>query len=102
MSLRRASRKDSNHTEIVNHFKLNGFSVHDVKILKNCCDIYISKGGMTVAIEIKDGSKCPSQRKLSEGEIKFKEYWQGEYRLIESIHDADNLIEWFDKYNCST
>jgi len=51
----------------------------------------VSKGGVTVAIEIKDGSKPPSQRKLSSGESKFKSEWLGRWELVESIDDVIKL-----------
>ena len=51
----------------------------------------VSKGGVTVAIEIKDGSKPPSQRKLSLGEDKFRSEWLGRWELVESIDDVIKL-----------
>jgi hypothetical protein len=50
--------------------------------LKNCVDIIVSKAGRTIVVEIKDGKKPPSARKLSEGELKFRNMWQGEYKLV--------------------
>ncbi len=91
MSLRRAAKVDSNQSEIVKAFRGLGWSVLIISQLKNCCDIIVSKNGRTVAIEIKDGAKPPSQRKLTEGELKFKNQWQGEYSLIESVDDVINL-----------
>ena len=57
------------------------------------CDLFVSKNGRTVAVEVKDGSKPPSARKLSEGEIKFMESWQGEYALVETLEHVKNLTE---------
>lgn len=39
-------------------------------------------------VEIKDSSKPPSARKLSEGEQSFRDTWQGEWRLVESENDV--------------
>lgn len=88
MSFRRAAKVDDNQSEIVKAFRATGWTVLIISQLKNCCDIMISKNGRTVAIEIKDGAKPPSARKLSEGEQKFKDAWQGEYALVESIEDV--------------
>ena len=85
MSFRRAARTDDNQSEIVAAFRKLGWYVLIISQLKNCCDVIVSKEGRTIAIEIKDGKKTPSQQKLSEGELKFKREWQGEYRLINSI-----------------
>lgn len=59
--------------------------------LKNCCDIVVSKDKKTAMIEIKDGEKPPSARKLTEGEKKFKDSWQGLYYIITSTDDVEFL-----------
>jgi len=91
MSFRRAAKKDSNHNEITDAFKSLGYSVLDISQLKNCCDAIVAKSNRTIAIEIKDGSKVPSARKLSEGEATFRDYWRGEWALIESVNDVIKL-----------
>ena len=88
MSFRRAARVDDNQSEIVSAFRNLGWYVLIISQLKNCCDIIVSKDGRTIAIEIKDGSKPPSAQKLSKGEVKFKDEWQGEYRLVVCISDV--------------
>lgn len=91
MSLRRAARIDVNQPEIVKAFRKLGWYVLIISQLKNCCDIIVSKSGRTIAVEIKDGAKPPSAQKLTSGELKFKEEWQGEYRLINCIEDIFKL-----------
>lgn len=88
MSFRRAARVDDNQSEIVSAFRKLGWYVLIISQLKNCCDIIVSKDGRTIAIEIKDESKPPSAQKLSKGEVKFKDEWQGEYRLVTRIDDV--------------
>lgn len=91
MSFRRAAKVDANQSSIVEALRKSGWTVLMVSQLKNCCDVIASKNGRTVAIEIKDGSKPPSARKLTDGELKFRDEWQGEYALIESIEDVLSL-----------
>ena len=91
MSFRRAAKVDANQAEIVEALRKNGWYVLIVSQLKNCCDVIASKKGRTVAIEIKDGSRIKSERRLTEGEQKFKKEWQGEYALIEKVEDIKNL-----------
>ena len=88
MSFRRAAKVDSNQSEVVKAFRDLGWYVLIISQLKNCCDIMVSRNGRTIAIEIKDGEKPPSQQKLSDGEIKFRDEWQGEYQLINCIDDV--------------
>ena len=87
----RAARVDANQPEIVKAFRTMGWSVLIISQLKNCFDILVSKNGRTVAVEIKDGNKSPSQRKLTEGEQKFRDGWQGDYMVIESVNDVVEL-----------
>ena len=87
----RAARVDANQPEIVKAFRKLEWSVLIISQLKNCFDILVSKNGRTVAVEIKDGDKPPSQRKLTQGEQKFKDEWQGDYRVIESVCDVEAL-----------
>lgn len=87
------TRKDANHNEIVAEFERLGWIVLDLSQLKNACDIAATKYGHTWMIEIKDGAKQPSQRKLTEGEQKFKEKWQpqGKWALVETLKDVIDL-----------
>lgn len=91
MSFRRAAKVDDNQSEIVALFRKLGWTVLIISQLKNCADIIVSKNGRTVTIEIKDGNKPPSQRKLSDGEVKFRDSWQGEYALVICTNDVIEL-----------
>ena len=88
MSFRRAAKVDANQPEIVAAFRKLGWYVLIISQLKNCCDIIVSKRLQTWAIEIKDGSKPPSARKLTPGEEAFRSTWKGEYAIVESIDDV--------------
>lgn len=93
MSFRRAAKVDDNQKQVVALFRKLGWYVLIISQLKNCCDIIVSKDDVTIAIEIKDGKKQPSQRKLSEGEIKFRDEWQGKYELVICDKDVININE---------
>jgi len=89
--MRTAARVDDNQKEIVAEFRKLGFSVLLIHQLKNCCDIIVSRDKFTAVIEIKDGKKPPSQRKLTAGEQEFKDRWLGRYYLCESIKDVHEI-----------
>lgn len=92
--MRRSARIDSNQNEIVNAFRKMGASVLITSQLKNCFDLLVGYKGVNYIVEVKDGKKPPSQRKLTKGEQKFKDTWQGgEYYIIESIDDVINLLK---------
>ena len=99
MGFRRAARKDDNHQETVKSFRKLGWSVLDIAQLKNCADLVVAKNGYTVMCEVKDGSKPPSARKLTEGELKFKHSWNGPYFLVLSVDDVELLDGVAEKVN---
>ena len=89
---RTANAVDSNQAEIIKYFNSWDCSVLNISALKNCCDIIVSRHARSIFVEIKDGAKCKSARKLTDGEIKFKAETKGCWRLCESIKDADKII----------
>ena len=88
----RANRIDSNQPEIVAYFRTWDCSVLIIADLKNCCDIIVSKYGRSIFVEIKDGAKPKSARKLTLGEEKFKAETKGAWRLCENEKDAQVII----------
>ena len=92
--MRRAARIDSNQNEIVEALRRCGASVLITSQLKNCFDILVGYNGINYIVEIKDGNKPPSQRKLTKGEEAFRDSWKGgKYYIIESIEDAIDLLK---------
>lgn len=86
--MRYAAKIDRNQPEVVKLFRKLGWTVLIISQLKSCCDICVSKNGRTIMVEIKDGEKPPSSQKLTPGEIKFKDAWQGEYRIVNCVDDV--------------
>lgn len=91
------AKVDSNQPQIVSVFRKMGCSVaHTHQIGKGFPDIVISlktkSGSKTLAVEIKDGDKVKSARKLTYQETIFHEYWQDEIPIIETVEDAINLV----------
>ena len=89
--VRTAAKKDDNHTEIVSVFKRLGWSVLDISQIPNTADIVIANGTRYCVVEIKDGSKSPSKRKLTYGERQFVDEWRGMWAMVESVDDAIDL-----------
>ena len=82
----RARRVDANHAEIAAAFRQLGYSVADTSRLgSGFPDLVIAKGRRTVLVEIKDGRKSPSKRRLTPDEQAFADAWRGEYRIVSSV-----------------
>lgn len=91
----RANRKDSNHIAIVAHARSLGFETWDVSSLKNCCDEVFVRNGKVFFIEIKDGNKPKSAKKLTAGEILFKERMEkagATHEVVETEADISKLF----------
>ena len=90
-----AARKDANHKEIVTAMRKIGAAVIDTSQIKKAFDCLVIFQGNTFIMEIKDGAKPPSARKLTEGEIECKNLIEsrgGKYHVIKSVDEALELI----------
>ena len=56
----------------------------DGVVAKNCLNTYL--------IEVKDGDKPPSARKLTPDEARFHSEWQGVVYIIGSVEDIDRIF----------
>lgn len=64
--MRRAARTDAPHAAIVSALRRRGWFVLDCSRLGNGApDLLIARGGRLHPVEVKDGSKPPSRRKLT-------------------------------------
>lgn len=87
--MRRASKVDRNHSEIVAAFRKLGYSVISLAACGHGIpDILAGKRGTNLLAEVKDGNKPPSARKLTEDQEKFWREWKGRIILIESVYDV--------------
>lgn len=93
--MRVRARRDANHTDIVGTFRACHCSVLDTASLgKGAPDIVVGVNAeTTLLVEIKDGKKPPSQRKLTPDELAFMQAWRGKYVIIESVDDVINLLK---------
>lgn len=87
-------RTDSNHAEIIKALRkipnLSVFSTHEVG--KGFPDIVIGYKGINYLIEIKDGNKPPSARKLTDVEVKFHQDWKGQIKIVNNLDEVLNLL----------
>lgn len=90
-----AKRVDANQRELTALFRRMGVSVLILSgVGKGCPDLLLgaAQGLRNVLVEVKDGTKPPSQRKLTPLEQKFLDEWQGDVRVISSLDEALALV----------
>lgn len=94
-------RVDSNQRELTAIMRNMGASVLVLsEVGKGCPDLLIgvstcNEHGLikrNVLVEIKDGSKIPSARKLTPAEQKFHEEWRGDIRIVTTVAEAVSLV----------
>lgn len=82
-------RVDANQPEIVKALRDVGCSVQHLHALgKGCPDLLVGYMGKNYLMEIKDGSKPPSKRKLTEDEVEWYESWRGSLYVVGNVTEA--------------
>lgn len=91
--MRRAARIDRNHLEIVSALRKLGATVKSLaSVGDGCPDIAAGFEGFNFLLEVKDGSKPPSARKLTEDEERFFQSWRGQVAVVNSVEEAIAVI----------
>ena len=94
MTSRYARRKDDNQSEIVAHLRKLGATVQIVSHIAGLgFDIIVAYGDVVRFVEIKDGSKPPSERQLSDNEKAAEARWPSLYRIIIDEATATELFK---------
>lgn len=92
--MRRAARVDANQSTIAEALRSCGATVQLIHAVgKGCPDLLVGFGGVNLLLEVKDGSKSPSKRKLTPDEATWHEEWRGQVAIVESVEDAIELLE---------
>lgn len=86
-------RTDANHGEIVKALRQVGASVQDLsQVGGGCPDIAVGHHGLTLMLEIKDGAKAPSARKLTPDQAIWHNNWQGHVAVVSSVDEAMDAL----------
>lgn len=88
------ARVDKNQPEIVRTFRQLGCTVEHLHAKgQGCPDLLVGVAGLNLVVEVKDGKKPPSARKLT----RFQEWWfltwQGQRCVIKSTDEAAALVK---------
>ena len=91
--MRRAARIDANQPEIVAALRGVGASVQPLHMVGGGVpDLLVAHRMQTYLIEIKDGSKPPSARKLTQDQIQWHDDWRAPVHIVETVADALRVI----------
>jgi Holliday junction resolvase len=85
----RAARIDANHEQVVLALRTAGATVQSLAATgKGVPDLLVGFQGKTLLMEIKDGRKAPSERRLTEDQLKWHGAWRGGPLAIVDSPDA--------------
>ena len=88
---RHVARVDANHREVVAALRQAGVLVLSLAAIgKGCPDLLICVNNRLLLVEIKDGKKIPSARRLTPLEADFAARWP--VHIVESVDDALELV----------
>ena len=89
--MRYANRIDANQNKIVDALRKAGAVVRIISQGDGIPDLLVGYKGYTILMEVKDGDKVPSARKLTEAEQKFFDDWRGGMLVI--VNSVDEALE---------
>lgn len=92
--MRRAAKIDGNQPHIVAYLRGLGASVeHLHSVGKGCPDLLVGYRGRNLLLEVKDGSRPPSARRLTPDEQAWHADWRGSVVVVESVEDVVKILE---------
>ena len=91
--MRRAAKVDDNQAEIVDALRRAGCSVCILSgVGRGCPDLAVGIKGVTYMLEIKDGKKPPSERRLTPAEEAWHNSWRGHAAVVKSVDEALDAV----------
>ena len=91
--MRRAAKIDANQPAIVAALRRAGASVQPLhSVGGGCPDLMVGYRGLTYAIEVKDGAKPPSARKLTPDQIEWHAAWRGHVDVVTGVDEAFRAV----------
>ena len=93
--MRRAARTDANQEEIVKALRAVGATVQSLAAVGHGVpDLLVGYQGKTILMEVKDGTKSPSKRQLTEDQVKWIDAWSGgSVFIVDNVEAAWNALK---------
>ena len=102
--MRNYARKDRNHGELLEELKKLDWYVTDVSSLPKVCDLRVDGcwhgKPISIVVEIKDGEKYLSKRKLTSCEKDYLDSHPGHLAIVESFSDCLAITALAIKFCC--
>ena len=86
--MRRAAKRDDNEPEIIEALEKAGCSVSQIDSEKGVPDLVVGRAGKNYLLEVKDGNKPPSKRKLKPNQVEWHEDWRGQKAIVKNVNEA--------------
>lgn len=87
--MRLRSKVDNNQAAVVKALRDVGATVEHLHAVgKGCPDILVGYRGHNYLLEIKDGAKAPSARRLTNDQVDWHLTWRGTVYVVNSIEQA--------------
>lgn len=91
--MRRAAKVDGNHGDVVKALRDVGVAVKSLaSVGGGMPDLLCGLRGINVLLEVKDGSKPPSERRLTAAEAEFIATWPGPVYVVTSPEEAVRVV----------
>lgn len=91
--MRRIARVDSNQSEIVEALRAIGATVQTLhQVGGGVPDLLVGFRGVNILLEVKDGKKPPSARRLTEAEYSWHVDWRGQVAVVNNVDEAINVL----------
>lgn len=91
--MRRAAKVDANQAEIVAALRKAGASVQHLHAVgAGCPDLLVGFRGRNLLVEVKDGNKSPSARKLTPDQVAWHDAWRGQVAVVKDVTEAMKLL----------
>ena len=91
--MRRRAKIDANQSDIVAVLRQMGVSVQSLAAVgSGCPDLLCGWRGRNYLLEVKDGSKPPSERTLTRDQVEWHSTWPGQVAVVYSVSDAIDVV----------
>lgn len=92
--MRIRAKPDDNQEEIVKALRQTGATVQILSAVgSGCPDLLVGYRGVDYLLEVKDGEKPPSRRRLTPDEAVWHSSWRGWVRVVNSVDEALAAID---------